>query len=93
MSGNCEILKCNALYGCVVVEHGYGIHYRARLHHLACITNIWPLSLCDSGHMLVTNMPAEAICHWNECHMHIMRNDINIDNIHNYLYLVVNYRK
>ena len=54
MSGNCEILKCNALYGCGMVEHTYDIHYRARLTHMACITNIWPLSLRESGHMLVT---------------------------------------
>ena len=36
------------------VENAYGIHYRARLPYLACITNIWPLSLRDSSHMLVT---------------------------------------
>ena len=42
MSGNCEILKCNALYGCAVVETVYGIHSRDRLPHMAFITNIGP---------------------------------------------------
>ena len=39
MSGNCEILKCNALYDCAMVEHIYDIHYRARLTHMASPTS------------------------------------------------------
>ena len=54
MLGKCEILKYSAFYGCVVRKKLYGIHSRARWPHLACVTNICPSSLRDSGHMLVT---------------------------------------
>ena len=58
MLGNCKILKYNAFYGCVVRENAYGIYSRTRLPHLACVTNIWPSSLRDSGQMLVTDVGA-----------------------------------
>ena len=54
MLGNYKILQYNAFYGCAVRENAYGIHSRTRWPHLACVTNIWPSSLRDSGQMLVT---------------------------------------